>query len=439
MSNCLGDDDDDASYSMQDEDMEMADSDDDEDLDVGDDDLEEDDVEDETMMNDVTDFLLPAQGMGTAHSTAAAAPSPPGAPEAQQQDAAPPPEQENSSVIARRRAIQTIMRDTSLSDQEKSMRVQNLMSGGRIQVNQPMTPILSLGGGAGGAPGAPGGAAGAGGVNAGAAVYPNGANAACVHYERNCNIVAPCCDRVFGCRICHDELSPTGHPEMNRFMVQEVVCKNCNTRQAASNQCIHCQTIFGEYHCGRCNLWMSLSKKPFHCEQCGFCRVGGAENFKHCNECCMCISVGVFETHQCFKDKYKNNCPVCREDMFSSRQSPQDLPCGHAIHAHCFRKLAGFDYRCPICKKTVVSQQSMAAAWEARARDIAEHPMPADLQRVVNIMCNDCETKSHGQQWHFLGIQCPSCNSFNTVVEQVLSSGSDQQQGSNSTSATGSA
>ena len=59
---------------------------------------------------------------------------------------------------------------------------------------------------------------------------------------------------------------------------------------------------------------------------------------------------------------FRNNCPVCREDMFSSRQSPQDLPCGHAIHAHCFRKLAGFDYRCPICKKTVVSQQSMAAA-----------------------------------------------------------------------------
>ena len=167
-------------------------------------------------------------------------------------------------------------------------------------------------------------------------------------------------------------------------------------------------------------------KKPFHCDLCGFCRVGGQENFRHCSECCMCISINVFETHRCFKDKYKNNCPVCREDMFSSRQSPQDLPCGHAIHAHCFRKLAGFDYRCPICKKTVVSQQSMAAAWEARARDIAEHPMPSDLQRIVDIMCNDCETKSHSQNWHFLGIQCGHCSSFNTVVEQVISSGGDQ-------------
>jgi Ring finger domain len=145
------------------------------------------------------------------------------------------------------------------------------------------------------------------------------------------------------------------------------------------NQCVNCQTVFGEYHCNICNLWMSMSKKPFHCALCGLCRVGGIEAFRHCNQCCMCISVAVFATHQCIPDKYKNACPVCVEDMFSSRQSPQDLPCGHAIHAHCFRKLAGFDYRCPLCKKTVVSQESMAAAWDARRREIEEHPMPAEL------------------------------------------------------------
>jgi len=304
------------------------------------------------------------------------------------------PVQEEDSAVARRRAIQGIMRDNTLSDQEKRMRIQNLMSGGRTQIAPAPPPIM-----------------------------PQQEDTKCTHYERNCNIIAPCCNRIVGCRICHDETSPPGHPPMNRFMVREVVCKLCGTRQNASNQCINCKVIFGEYHCSKCNLWMSQSKKPFHCDQCGFCRVGGQENFRHCSECCMCISVNVFDTHRCFKDKYKNNCPVCREDMFSSRQSPQDLPCGHAIHAHCFRKLAGFDYRCPICKKTVVSQQSMAAAWEARARDIAEHPMPSDLQRVVDIMCNDCERKSFAQKWHFLGIQCSHCDSFNTVVERVLSSG----------------
>jgi uncharacterized CHY-type Zn-finger protein len=144
---------------------------------------------------------------------------------------APPPEPvEEDVALARRRAIQQIMRDTTLSDAEKRMRIQNLMSGGRTEVAPPPAPILPA---------------------------PE-ANAACVHYERNCNIVAPCCQRIYGCRICHDELSPANHPDMNRFLIREVVCKNCNTQQAASNQCINCQTVFGEYHCGICNLWMSM-------------------------------------------------------------------------------------------------------------------------------------------------------------------------------------
>ena len=58
----------------------------------------------------------------------------------------------------------------------------------------------------------------------------------------------------------------------------------------------------------------------------------------------------------------------------------------------------------------------MVAAWQARARDIEMQPMPADLARVVNIMCNDCEKKSENLNWHFLGVQC-ECGSFNTVVE----------------------
>ena len=149
-----------------------------------------------------------------------------------------PPPAEEEVAVQRRRAIQQIMRDTTISDQEKRMRIQNLMSNNRISVAPPPAPVL---------PAAE-------------------ANAACVHYERNCNIVAPCCQRVFGCRICHDELSDADHPPMNRFLIQQVVCKNCNTQQPVSNQCIHCQTVFGEYFCGVCNLWMSMVS--FHLEFC---------------------------------------------------------------------------------------------------------------------------------------------------------------------------
>ena len=56
-------------------------------------------------------------------------------------------------------------------------------------------------------------------------------------------------------------------------------------------------------------------------------------------------------------------------------------------------------------------------------------PMPADLARIVDIMCNDCERKSDGLSWHFLGVQCPGCESFNTVVENHVSSGSGNGNG----------
>ena len=116
------------------------------------------------------------------------------------------PAREEEDAIVRRRAIQAIMRDNSIGDQEKRMRIQSLMSGGRCRVVPPPAPVLP---------------------------QSSGSNT-CVHYERNCNIVAPCCGLTFGCRICHDEMSPQDHPPMNRFLVREVVCKLCHTRQAAS-------------------------------------------------------------------------------------------------------------------------------------------------------------------------------------------------------------
>mmetsp|Transcript_16028 Transcript_16028/g.33520 ORF Transcript_16028/g.33520 Transcript_16028/m.33520 type:complete len:449 (+) Transcript_16028:38-1384(+) len=344
------------------------------------------------------------------------------------------------SASEKRKTIQAIMRDASLTDLERRLRIQRLMDG---------SSQFAAGGKSGATSGR---AASLLGTTAGSlSLLPISASTsthaasgsktagddgdevvACVHYERKCNIVAPCCGGIFGCRVCHDEINSACGP-MDRFAIKEIVCKECRTRQSSkTNTCCSCGITFAEYHCLKCNIWMASNKRPFHCDECGFCRVGGSDNFRHCSQCCMCISVTVYETHNCMRDKYKNNCPVCREDMFSSRQPPQDLPCGHAIHAHCFRNLAAFDYRCPICKKTVVSRNSMSAAWQARARDIEMQPMPEDLARIVNIHCNDCETKSAHCSWHFLGVQCPGCRSFNTVVETVVHSGSGGQLASGS-------
>lgn len=215
----------------------------------------------------------------------------------------------------------------------------------------------------------------------------------CGHYQRNCSIVSPCCGLVFGCRICHDDfpelpppfllkresdgdgsatsmeedskmpaqsgsssvsngastqLSSTyvrstslpvnfedeeTHHNIDRFAIAEVICRECYTRQSSkTNKCINCHVQFGAYHCNICNLWMSDTEDPYHCHKCGFCRVGGRENFRHCDDCGMCIDAFLFDDHNCKSGKYMSNCPVCQEDLFSSRMASHEMPCGHAIH-----------------------------------------------------------------------------------------------------------
>lgn len=322
----------------------------------------------------------------------------------------------------------------------------------------------------------------------------------CTHYERKCTLIAPCCGAAFGCRICHDDC-PTLPPKINpkvkksrysrrascpsnftsmtssqpedmhhtidRFAIQEVICRECFTRQSSktyvypvqfipfhsvrnarhrtkrpypymhashsnlvslfrlhySDNCISCGVLFGGYHCDKCNLWMANEEDPYHCEDCGFCRVGGKDNFQHCHDCEMCIDKSLFDNHNCKSGKYKSNCPVCQEYLFSSRSASHEMPCGHAIHWECFRQLAAHDSRCPICKKTAETRERMMPTWTAMAQGIALQPVPPELSRVVNMSCNDCERADDARAWHFLGIQCQHCQSFNTVVDRLVLNG----------------
>ena len=123
------------------------------------------------------------------------------------------------------------------------------------------------------------------------------------------------------------------HHTIDRFAITEIICRVCYTKQSSkTNNCINCNVQFGAYHCSICNLWMTDEEEPYHCHECGFCRVGGADNFKHCMDCGMCIDIELFHDHNCKSGKYMSNCPVCQEDLFSSRDASHEMPCGHAIH-----------------------------------------------------------------------------------------------------------
>lgn len=276
----------------------------------------------------------------------------------------------------------------------------------------------------------------------------------CTHYVRSNHIVSPCCGATFACRVCHDEcpvMPPLlkdqvnmrrgstmtnmlsrqvgEHHKLPRFDIAEIICRECYTKQdSKTNTCVNCQVTFGEYHCDICNLWMANDDHPYHCPDCGFCRVGGGDNFKHCLDCGMCIDRQLFSDHNCKVGKYMSNCPVCQEDLFSSRDASHELPCGHAIHWHCFREMASHDNRCPVCKKTAETHDRMKPTWDVMAMSIALQPVPSELCKIVTIMCNDCEVVQENRAWHFLGVQCNECESFNTVVDRVTMIGREAHE-----------
>jgi len=65
----------------------------------------------------------------------------------------------------------------------------------------------------------------------------------------------------------------------------------------------------------------------------------------------------------------------------------------------------------------------MKEAWTSRALDISMQPMPNCLHRMVNILCNNCEARTANQTWHILGVQCAKCESFNTVINEIVRDG----------------
>jgi tyrosyl-DNA phosphodiesterase 2 len=74
-------------------------------------------------------------------------------------------------------------------------------------------------------------------------------------------------------------------------------------------------------------------------------------------------------------------------------------------------------YKCPLCYKSCINME-----YQFRNYDMAilTQPMPPEYHdaRAV-ISCNDCSAKSQ-TLYHWLGLKCSVCNSYNTVQQQLL-------------------
>jgi hypothetical protein len=89
--------------------------------------------------------------------------------------------------------------------------------------------------------------------------------------------------------------------------------------------------------------------------------------------------------------------------------------------------------RCPVCKKTAESAEEMQPVWSQLALGISLQPVPPELARLVNILCIDCQEREDNLQWHFLGVQCRKCLSFNTSIDKITLIGPQAAAMANST------
>ena len=285
----------------------------------------------------------------------------------------------------------------------------------------------------------------------------------CPHYKRKATLLAPCCGNYVGCRFCHDEQYNEKEPDikkahtMDRHAVKTIKCMRCDLVpplltsgqeeghaawiakggpgrvQEAHQTCDNstCQTVLGAYWCPVCvflddeiTLADGTPKGHFHCDKCGICRVGGAENHTHCDKCGICVKTAGLESHTCALNATRTDCSVCLESLHASREPLQFLPCGHSLHMPCFASFLESGQRCcPLCKKMVVNKTYQHLLIDQIDQDIALAPMPDEYKdKRVRVRCNECRQESV-TPFHVFGLKCqapplgeaPCGGSYNTV------------------------
>jgi hypothetical protein len=248
----------------------------------------------------------------------------------------------------------------------------------------------------------------------------------CEHYLRECDILAPCCNKYYSCRLCHDddEENEFDH-KVDRTKVIKIRCRKCQKEQTPDQKCVNddCQTEFGSYFCSICNLWESNPDRDiFHCHQCGICRVGKVEELFHCEKCVMCLNIQLKDNHKCLEKSFQTACPICSEEMFDSTSNASLLPCGHTMHAECYKEYVKHSYKCPLCKKTVAD---LSIYWQNLKDQVDTLIIPNIPYEASNwkteIYCNDCGEKTTVKycfQYH----QCTNseCGSFNTDILNII-------------------
>ncbi|CAK9184752.1 unnamed protein product [Ilex paraguariensis] len=258
-------------------------------------------------------------------------------------------------------AIRSVSRDSTLDPRKKSYLIQNLLTSRWFVTQQKLHPEVTVSSGKEEVPG-----------QCPSYQDPLGLVFGCKHYKRNCKLVASCCNKLYTCIRCHDDMA---NHSMDRKTTTKMMCMKCMIIQPIGATCstVSCNNIsMARYYCQICKLFDD-------------------------------------EREKCLED----NCPICHEYIFTSSSPVKALPCGHLMHSACFQDYTCTHYTCPICSKSLGDMQvyfGMLDAW------LAEEKIPEEYSGQTQvILCNDCEKRGTAS-FHWLYHKCSYCGSYNTRV-----------------------
>jgi len=240
----------------------------------------------------------------------------------------------------------------------------------------------------------------------------------CTHYMNRCSVICNKCpetDNKFGCYKCHnihiEQKNINDIHELINTDIKLIECIKYNTRQTFRKRCIKCNTLFGKYICIKCKIIDNRTDiKYFHCNKCRCCFVGDRKDYRHCNNCFKCVLKTDFKKHICDSNNSIEdmNCSICYDSIKS--HTSYIMRCGHILHHDCYTFLIKDNYKCPVCRKTI---KDMTELFRQMEIDINLTPLSIELQKTIDIRCNDCSLISN-TNYHYIGNKCIHCNSFNT-------------------------
>ncbi|GMF03285.1 unnamed protein product [Ambrosiozyma monospora] len=103
--------------------------------------------------------------------------------------------------------------------------------------------------------------------------------------------------------------------------------------------------------------------------------------------------------------------------MFNSKKTVVFMSCGHPIHQSCYNEFTKHSYKCPICSRTIINMELQFRVLDNEIRDTI---MPEEVQHWnVIVKCVDCGGRSK-VKYHYLGLKCDHCNSYNTMQLKML-------------------